>query len=329
MINTRSKRSSLIAVAFLYTATAAFAGVTVSSPSSGSTDSSPVHFVASASGISPISAMRVYVDNERVYAVNAASLNTNISISKGSHSISVQAWDSKGDVYKQQFTITVSSSGGVPPGATTKSEIQNMSGWHNCTVCAGIGGNGPTAPVSMVQFQKSPSLSGSSAKFTIGGTTPYADSLWWEELGAQNSATNFQYDLDLYLTDPAASQALEFDITQYVDNQKFIMGIQCDIKSRKVWDVFNTGGNQWESTGVACTQPTAFAWHHLTYQAQRTSSETTVVSITFDGVTHYVNKTYKTKGTSGNGLAVSFQMDLDSAPTPYSAWVDNMTLTYW
>jgi hypothetical protein len=325
-----SKRWSMIAVPLFFMATAAFAGVTVTSPSSGSTSSSPVHFVASASGASAITAMKIYVDTAAVFAVNAASLNTSLSMSKGSHSISVQAWDTRGDVYKQQFTISVSSgSSGVPPGATTKSEIQNMSGWHNCTVCAGIGGAGPTAPVSMVQFQKTPSLSGSSAKFTIGGSTPYADSLWWEELDAPNSATNFQYDLDLYLTNPQVAQALEFDITQYVDNQKFIMGIQCDFRSRKVWDVFNTGGNVWESTGVACTPPSAFTWHHLTYQGQRTGSETTVLSITFDGVTHIVNKTYKTAPTSGNGLAVSFQMDLDSAPTPYSAWVDNMTLSYW
>jgi hypothetical protein len=329
MMHISSKRSSLIAVALLFAATAAFAGVTVSSPGLGSTDSSPVHFVASASGASPILAMKIYVDSQSVFAVNAASLNTSVSMSKGAHSISVQAWDTKGTVYKQQFTITVSSSSGIPPGATTASAIQNRSDWQNCTVCAGIGASGPTAPVSVVQFQKTPSLSGSSAKFTIGGSTPYADSLWWQELGAHSSATHFQYDMDLYMTDPQASQALEFDITQYVDNQKFIMGIQCDFKSRKTWDVFNTGGNQWESTGIACTPPSAFTWHHLTYEGQRTSSETTVVSITFDGVTHIVNKTYKTTGTSGNGLAVSLQMDLDSKPTPYSEWVDNFTLTYW
>lgn len=324
------KRWSMIAVALLFTATAAFAGVTVTSPASGSTNGSPVHFAASATGASAITAMKIYVDGQSVYGVNAASLSTSLSMSNGSHSISVQAWDTHGDVYKQQFTITVSSSGGgVPSGATTRTEIQNMSGWHNCTACAGIGGNGPKAPVSMVQFQKSPSLSGSSAKFTIGGSTPFADSLWWEQLGAANSATNFKYDADIYLTNPGVSQALEFDVTQYVLNQKFILGIQCDFKNAKVWDVFDTAANHWVSTSVACIPPTAFTWHHLTYQSKRTSNATTVVSITFDGVTHYVNKTFGTTPTSGSGLAVSFQMDLDRTPTPYSTWVDNLTLSYW
>jgi len=217
----------------------------------------------------------------------------------------------------------------APSDATTKSGIQNMRGWENCTACAAIGGNGPTAPVSMVQFQKSPSLSGSSAKFTIGGSQPYANALWWKALGAQNSATNFQYQADVYLTDPQAAQAIEFDTTQATGNVEFILGIQCNIKGGGVWDVFNTGGNRWESTGVACTAPAAYTWHHLTYQGKRTGTTTTVVSISWDGVTHYVNKTYPNKPYSGSGLSASFQLDLDSKPTPYSAWVDNMTLKSW
>jgi hypothetical protein len=217
----------------------------------------------------------------------------------------------------------------VPSNASTKSQIQSMQGWDNCTACAAIGGHGATAPVSMAQFQKSPSLSGSSAKFTIGGSRPYANALWWKALGAENSASNFQYQADVYFTDPQAAEAVEFDTTQATGHAEFILGIQCNIKGGGVWDVFNTGGNKWESTGVACTAPAAYTWHHLTYQGKRTGSTTTVVSITWDGVTHYVNKTFPNKPYSGSGLSASFQLDLDSKPTPYSAWVDNMTLKFW
>src|SRR5438067_13484225 len=77
----------------IFGVSASFAGVTVSSPSNGSTDASPVHFVASASSSYPITAIRIYVDNVSVYLVNASTLDTNVSMSSGSHYVVVQAWD--------------------------------------------------------------------------------------------------------------------------------------------------------------------------------------------------------------------------------------------
>jgi hypothetical protein len=66
----------------------------------------------------------------------------------------------------------------------------------------------------MVANQASPSMDGKSAKFSIGGTVPYSDALWWKQLGAVNTATNLKYDLYFYLTNPTAIQALEFDSNQ-------------------------------------------------------------------------------------------------------------------
>jgi len=60
----------------------------------------------------------------------------------------------------------------------SKTSIQTMPGWQNCSVCAGINASGPAATYSMTQNQKSPSLSGHSAKFSISGKTPYSDALW-------------------------------------------------------------------------------------------------------------------------------------------------------
>lgn len=98
---------------------AAFADVSVSTPSNGATVSSPVQFVASASAASGIAAIRVYVDDNSAYLTYSSNFNTNIPMSTGSHYVVVQAWDNSGNVYKQVMTINVSgSSGGSQAGSS-------------------------------------------------------------------------------------------------------------------------------------------------------------------------------------------------------------------
>ena len=87
--------------------TAAVDTVKVCAPAAGSTASSPVHFVAAAASTHPITAMRIYIDNQSRYSVNASSVNTFVSVSSGGHSVVVQAWDSAGAVFKSGLTITV------------------------------------------------------------------------------------------------------------------------------------------------------------------------------------------------------------------------------
>jgi hypothetical protein len=95
------------------------AGVYVSAPSAGATVSSPVHFIAAAAAPTgrTIQAMRIYVDSTNADTVPAASINTALSISAGTHSISMQAWDNTGAVYVKNFSVTV--------GASAKSQTQN------------------------------------------------------------------------------------------------------------------------------------------------------------------------------------------------------------
>src|SRR5882762_1604065 len=214
-------------IATLTLATASFAGVTVSSPTAGSTSGSPVHFVASATSANPITAMRIYVDNISVYLISASKLDTSVTMSAGTHSVVVQAWDSTGAFFKASLSLSVSGTAPTPTptptpsglpappaGAVVKGNIDQMTGWASCTVCAGANAAGPVAIYSMVENQVSPSLDGASAKFSISGTTPYADALWWKQLGAADSATNLKYDVAFYITNPGVSQALEFDNNQ-------------------------------------------------------------------------------------------------------------------
>jgi hypothetical protein len=321
-------------------ATASFAGVSVSSPATGSTSGSPVHFVASASSTSPITAMRVYVDNVSVFLVSAGSLNTSLAVASGKHNVVIQAWDSKGTVFKATpIALTVTGTTAAPPPpptglpappatAASKTNIEQMASWESCTVCAGVNASGPVAVFSMVENQVSPSLDGKSAIFNISGKTPYSDALWWKQLGAVDTATNLKYDVDFYITNPGVAQALEFDNNQSNGAHKFIYGTQCNIKGGH-WDVWGNAAGNWISTGVACSAPTAFTWHHLTWEFQRTSTNVIFVGFTYDGVTHYVNRSYPARGSSVHELNVAFQMDGDSAMHTYSTWLDRVTLTYW
>jgi hypothetical protein len=306
-------------------------GVTVSSPGTNSTVSSPMHVVASALASNPISAMRIYLDGASVYTVNASSLDTQVAASAGSHSLVVQAWDITGAVYKQALAVSVSgSTSSIPSNATVKSMIQTMPAWGSCTVCAGINANGPAAIYSMAQNLASPSLSGKSTQFSITGGPSWSDVIWWQELGAADAATHFQYDVDFYVTQPQYAFALEFDVNQTVNSRRFVFGTQCGINYDHQWDVWDTAGGHWIPTGVPCAIPSAFQWHHITWEYYRDSTYIHFVAVTVDGVKNYVNMSFSSRAWSNSPeLNTAFQMDGNGVMNPYSIWLDRLTVAYW
>jgi phosphatidylinositol-3-phosphatase len=82
-------------------------GVTVCSPSAGSTVGSPVHFIAAAKSTHPITAMHIYVDNVARFSVNTGMVNASVAVASGTHSVVLQAWDSTGAIFKSSMTIHV------------------------------------------------------------------------------------------------------------------------------------------------------------------------------------------------------------------------------
>lgn len=96
--------------------------VTISSPAAGATVASPVNVVANASGGSyPITALRLYVDNQPITTVQGASMNTSASLADGNHYVVVVGWNTTGASFTQSENITVgnvsasSGSGSVTP----------------------------------------------------------------------------------------------------------------------------------------------------------------------------------------------------------------------
>lgn len=86
-------------------------GVTVSSPINNSTVSSPVHYAATASSTCSkgVSAIGLYVNNQRVVVQNGSSLNYNFIVAAGSYKTVVQEWDGCGGSTTAPVQITVQS----------------------------------------------------------------------------------------------------------------------------------------------------------------------------------------------------------------------------
>lgn len=144
-------------------------GLTLSSPTNGSTSNAPVHVVASAVSGNPISAVWIYVDNVVQYKTNSASVDTFLSLSAGSHLISAQAWDSSGALFKQTATFTVNT----PPVAAL-SLIQS-SAYAPATVTASTAGSTDatgTITASSLDFGDGTVVSGTLAShiYKIAGT---------------------------------------------------------------------------------------------------------------------------------------------------------------
>jgi hypothetical protein len=222
----------------------------------------------------------------------------------------------------------------VDSSATVFDNIQAMDNWQSCSVCAGAGGNGPAASHGLTQHVSSPSLSGNAAQFWLGGSTPYSDVLWWRPLAdggdLNNNAHHFVYDLQIYLDNPGAAEAIEFDIDQYVQGRSLIFGSQCDYRGDGQWDVYDNANHKWVSTGIGCPTPGANSWTHLVLEVERTSDNSLrYISLTINGDKHNLDWTYPSTSSSFSGMDVNFQLDGNSQQENYSTWVDNMKLSVW
>jgi acid phosphatase len=83
------------------------AALTISSPTPGETiTGGEMTVVAAASVPSEIKATAIYVDGVEKYSINAATVNTNIAVTTGSHTVVVQQWNDAGNVVKASVQVT-------------------------------------------------------------------------------------------------------------------------------------------------------------------------------------------------------------------------------
>ena len=318
-------------------------GVWVTSPANKSSVTSPVHFVATAATTCSkgVASMGIYTaPYTKAYSVSGASLDTKLTLSPGTYNTTVEEWDKCGGAAVTPVTITVTGSGSI------FSNLQSSGGWRGygelppkydiCSSCSGVSW-------SMTQGISSPSLSGHSTKFFIGGSTPYADVLWNNHLIGDLSSQglpdtkhtlvptlhNFTYDVYFYGTQLNLSEALEFDIAQFLNDQGYMFGTECYMYTHewKIWDNVNA---KWVSTGISCN-PTSNTWNHLILKVQRTSDNRLLYkTLTLNGVTNTLNKYYSPYSTPGwYGVVINFQLDGDYKQSDYSVYLDKLNFTYY
>jgi hypothetical protein len=316
--------------------------VWVTSPADGSNVATPVSYAATAttSCSKGVASMGIYVNNQLNYVGSGAKLNTSLTLTPGAYDTVVQEWDYCGGSTFKHVNVTVSGKSFI--------NLQASGGWTGYgefppayDICSNCGAG---VTWSMNQGVQSPSISGAAAKFSIGGTTPYADVLWTNPLIGDFSSQglldsnrsiipnvhNFTYDVYFYSSDLTPSQALEFDINQYFNSMGFTWGHQCRIAGGYEFDVWDNIGGKWIPTGVPC-KPVNNSWNHLTLQVQRTWDNWLLYhSITFNGVTTVIDR-YFPPFSVGNwyGVTANYQMDGNYRQSPYTVFVDKLNLIYW
>jgi hypothetical protein len=214
------------------------------------------------------------------------------------------------------------------PNSTTISQIQQLGGWDVCLgTCAGTG----MAVSSITQGIASPSLSGNSARYQmLSGSEPFSGALWFNHLGSFDSATHFVYDLFFYVDNPSAAQALEFGVGQSANGNRYRYYTQCLLVGGPIWRVWNPSSNAWVASSVPCATPVANTWNHLIWEFQRDSSGNVIfIAVSVNGVRSPVNMSMPHDSDTGSGVDASFQPDANLNATPYSVWLDNVTVTLW
>ena len=320
-------------------------GVYVTSPSNNSNVGSPVNFKATSSSSCSkgVASMGIYSSpGVLAYVVNGSSMNYNLPLGPGKYDTTVEEWDYCGGASTAHVTITVGGNG------KSFSNLQHSGGWGefgqrspNFVDCSPSPCDNIT--FSMTQGIKSPSMSGESTQFYLGGSEGYGDALWNNHLIGVDSSQglpdnnhtliptlhDFTYDVYFWGSNLGAAQALEFDINQFFNNQGFIFGHECRVAGGNEWDVWDNVNSRWIPTGVSC-YPNNNSWNHLTLQVQRTSDNKLLYqSITLNGKTSTLNQYYEPGSAVGwYGVTINYQQDGNNSQSPYSVYLDELTFTY-
>ena len=352
---------SLFLMLAVATASPAFATVSVSSPANGSTVPNNVRFAASANTdcSSGVAAMGVYVNGQLEAKQDGSSLNASVYLGGGTQTAYVQEWDYCGGATNTPVTVTVAGDSGRTPsnpgraaatgGGTRLSNLQAVSNWNQWgqyppkyDIC-----NAPCPGIewSMYQHYNANSLSGNATKFTIGGSTPYADVLWSNKLIGQGTTLNMPdnnraiipnihhmtFDGDIYVENISVMQDLELDMNLFMDGVGMEFGTECNHLNGNVWDIWNNADAHWVHTSIPCNLNDQ-SWNHVSFTVQReANNDLTYQTITVNGQTFNIYQTVAPfhVPSSWYGMTVNYQMDGNHNQSTYSTVLDNLAVTYW
>ena len=210
-------------------------------------------------------------------------------------------------------------------------------------LCGTCKSSGPQLKWSWTTDIGSPSLSGHATKTVYGaGAVRWSDAFWNNHLmGGQStqglfdkdhtlipSLHQFTYDLYFWVDDVNKSQAMEFDINQFVNGKSYIWGHECRIDGGHEWDTWDNRAQHWVKSGVACN-PVSKAWNHLTIQVERTTDNRLLFrSITLNGKTANINRYDEPTNRDWWGVTINYQIDGNVNKDVYTVYIDRVSFTY-
>ncbi len=328
------KRLSLLLGLLSFISYPAFAVVvTLSSPTNNSQSSAPVHLVASAVSVRPITGWVAYIDSQIVYVGPPTSkIDTWFSANQGTHQLVVRAWDSAGAYASQSVQIQVVSDGlpTPPPNAIVFNHIEDNGNWGSCNGADCAGGSGQGV-YWMAQNQAAPSLSGRSTEFYTSGV--WENALWWQKLGNNDAAHNLLWDFFFYVDSNynVSAQALEFDTFQFISGYNYMIGTECDYGAQ-IWDTWDEAAGHWIHSNIPCPHFAANTWHHIQLYTQTNASahQYKYVTLVVDGQSTPVNFVGNARYLNwGDNIGVQWQLDINKNGSGIHEWIDNAKLTVW
>lgn len=298
--------------------------LTINAPADGAIVSSPAQITAVASPPDQIYTMRLYVDGQAVLYSPNMNINPFIWMPNGAHTVEVVAEDIAGYIATASIKVNVKSQ---LPGIAG---IQNMNDWVSCSAvivgaqcAAGLG----TAVSTFTPFQTSPSLSGSSARFSLAGPHPFSNELYWNPLGGGSSVSHFTYDLYFYVDVGDAPQSLEFDVNQSFGGTRWTWGSQCDFDQTGKWNIWDDLHGVWVPINIPCNHFPSQTWIHLVWHLERVGNQVHYIDLTVGDTTYPVDIFYTVQPNwFQEQINVAFQMDGNFKQQPYNVWLDNVTL---
>ena len=226
----------------------------------------------------------------------------------------------------------------VPADATVVSGIQALSNWQAAYDTGTSGSSGSSG--GEMALVADPTLSGQTRQFDSTYTNSGGER-YYVSFGADTTATNFFYDVWVYLpaTNPDIAN-LEFDMNQTMANgQTVIYGFQCDGYSN-TWDYTENAGtptvpvDRWVHSSASCNVQnwSINTWHHLQVSYFRDDEgNVTYDSVWLDNTQQSINETVPSAFALGWGssLLTNFQVDGLGASGSSQVYLDNMTVYRW
>jgi hypothetical protein len=210
------------------------------------------------------------------------------------------------------FLLSILS--GIAYGQTFNMSMdQNFPAWNPC-ILPGCDPGGLGIPTSYSITETGNLRPENSLEFSVTGPA-WSNFLAWDKVGA-TTATYFNSDFWELVPDSskAHTQALEYDIFEFLTPYEFMFGSECVIGAQ--WQIWDHLHGQWISTTRDCTM-TFGAWHHIQWWTHRIDGDTSC-----DG---YPCMYYDMLGV--DGVYTQFETTEPAGPIP-AGWSNNSGLNF-